>query len=103
MAKCFFSLPIEAKMEVVAQSFVTSFTHIQSMQIEKPETPPFKGYSPMLSENNSLKGDLHEGFELGWESPIKDVSSGVQVKAGANVWPSEEHVPRFRQTVLDYQ
>jgi len=22
--------------------------------------------------------------------------------AGANVWPSEEHVPRFRQTVLDF-
>ena len=56
----------------------------------------------MLSGNNSPQGDLHEGFELGWESPIKDVSSDVQVKAGANVWPPEEQVPKFRQTVLDY-
>ena len=58
----------------------------------------------MLSGTNSPEGDLQEGFELGWESPSKvNESSGVQVKAaGANVWPSEAHVPGFRQTVLDY-
>jgi len=89
MAKNFFSLPIEAKME-----------------IENRKTPNFKGYSPLLSGNNNPEGagDLQEGFEFGWESPSKDsdIDESSGVMAGANVWPSEEHVPRFRQTVLDY-
>ena len=79
------------------------------MQIENRKTPNFKGYSPLLSGNNNPEGagDVQEGFEFGWESPSEDhdidesLASGAM--AGANVWPSEEHVPRFRQTVLDYQ
>lgn len=61
----------------------------------------------MLSGNNNPEGagDLQEGFEFGWESlsednNAQDESSGVM--AGANVWPSEEDVPRFRQTILEY-
>jgi len=91
MAKNFFSLPNEAKME-----------------IDSRKTPNFKGYLPLLSGNNDPEGagDLQEGFQFGWESPNKDddidldKSSGVM--AGANVWPSEEQVPRFRQTALEY-
>jgi len=78
------------------------------MEIESRKTPNFKGYSPLLSGNNNPDGlgDLHEGFEFGWEDPLKDndvddsLTSGVM--AGANVWPSEEHLPGFRRTVLDY-
>ena len=108
MAKNFFSLPIEAKMEVGGtQSFVSSI--MQPMQIENRKTPNFKGYSPLLSGNNNPEGagDLQEGFEFGWESPSKDndldIDESSGVMAGANVWPSEEYVPRFRQIVLDYQ
>ena len=110
MAKTFFSLPIEAKMEVGAQSFENfDRASIQTMQIDSRKTPNFKGYLPLLSGNNDPEGagDLQEGFQFAWESPNKDddidldKSSGVM--AGANVWPSEEQVPRFRQTVLDYQ
>jgi len=89
MSKRFFSLPDETKME-----------------IENRKTPNFKGYSPFLSGKNNPEGagDLQEGFEFGWEDPNNDNDSGESngVMAGANVWPSEEHVPRFRQTVLDY-
>ena len=88
--------------------FVTSITHpFQPMQIENRKTPNFKGYSPLLSGNNNPEGagDVQEGFEFGWESPSKDsdIDESSGVMAGANVWPSEEHVPGFRQTVLDYQ
>lgn len=63
----------------------------------------------MLSGNNNPygAGDLHEGFEFGWEAPPtaehitpeKDVEG---VMAGANVWPSEEEVPCFREAALRY-
>ena len=112
MAKRFFSLPTEIKMEVGAQSFGTYdlfYSTIRSTkkQIEYRKTPNFKGYSPLLSGNNNPEGagDLQEGFEFGWEDFIKDNDSGDSsgVMAGANVWPSEEHVSGFRQSVLDYQ
>ncbi|KAF8158443.1 hypothetical protein B0H34DRAFT_782930 [Crassisporium funariophilum] len=89
MARSFFSLPTEIKME-----------------IENRKTPNFKGYSPLLSGNNNPDGagDLQEGFEFGWEetNPISDITDGATsgVMAGANVWPSK--VPGFREAVLDY-
>jgi len=62
----------------------------------------------LSSNNNSYgAGDLHEGFEFGWEAPTtaaniapeKDVEG---VMAGANVWPSEEDVGGFREAALRY-
>lgn len=52
-------------------------------------------------------GDLHEGFEFGWEAPStaghitpdKDVEGAM---AGANVWPSQDDVPGFREAALRY-
>ncbi|KAF8964262.1 2OG-Fe(II) oxygenase [Flammula alnicola] len=94
MAKKFFSLPDETKME-----------------IENKKTPNFKGYSPLLSGNNNPDGagDLQEGFEFGWESPTSNADNSDQndgaasgVMAGANVWPSESGVPGFRESVLQY-
>lgn len=84
------------------------------MEIENRKTPNFKGYSPLLSGNNNPygAGDLQEGFEFGWEAPAKAFhstsdSEGTEVDAhgamaGANVWPSEEDVPGFREAVLRY-
>ena len=49
-------------------------------------------------------GDLQEGFQFGWEdlNNANDTGESSGVMAGANVWPSEEHVPEFRRTVLNY-
>ncbi|KDR82540.1 hypothetical protein GALMADRAFT_237890 [Galerina marginata CBS 339.88] len=92
MAKKFFALPIETKME-----------------IDHRKSSNFKGYSPLLSGNNNPDGagDLQEGFEFGWEDPnsegtdAADVATGG-VMAGANVWPSAEHFPNFREKVMQY-
>lgn len=76
------------------------------IQIENRKTPNFKGYSPLLSGNNNPygTGDLHEGFEFGWEElsgdSNVDADRNAGVMAGANVWPSE--LPEFREKVLRY-
>ena len=50
------------------------------------------------------RGDLHEGFEIGWEELIpkerdeKRANDGAM--AGANVWPSEP--AGFREVYLNY-
>ncbi|OSC98036.1 Clavaminate synthase-like protein [Trametes coccinea BRFM310] len=88
-SKEFFSLPLEKKME---------------LDIRK--TSNFKGYNPVLSSNNDPlnRGDLHEGFEFGWEElqaracDEKRANDGVM--AGANVWPTD--VPGFRESTLGY-
>lgn len=87
----------------------SSTSHIDE-QIHHRKTPNFKGYSPLLSGNNDPNGagDLHEGFEFGWENPITDKDNEEDevdpsgVMAGANVWPSEADVPGFREKVLRY-
>ncbi|CAA7261551.1 unnamed protein product [Cyclocybe aegerita] len=89
MAKDFFDLPTEKKMEILNR-----------------KTPNFKGYSPLRSGNNDPAGDgdLQEGFEFGWEepSPVGTTTQGNAdgVMAGANIWPAD--IPEFRETVLKY-
>ncbi|KAI6130022.1 hypothetical protein EV401DRAFT_2054474 [Pisolithus croceorrhizus] len=80
----FFSLPIEAKMKLDIHA-----------------SPNFKGYTALLGENVNLnnKGDLHEAFDVGWETeegPTR--SDGAMV--GRNVWP--DNLPGFREDVLAY-
>ncbi|KAJ3508597.1 hypothetical protein NLJ89_g5673 [Agrocybe chaxingu] len=92
-SKAFFALPEETKME---------------LDIHK--TPNFKGYTALLGENTDSNGlgDLHEGFDLGWESAVDsiqlDTSAGAPrddgAMSGENVWPTG--LPGFRETVLDY-
>ncbi|KAI0365343.1 Clavaminate synthase-like protein [Pilatotrama ljubarskyi] len=87
--KEFFSLPLDKKME-----------------LDMRKTSNFKGYNPILSSaNNPLdRGDLHEGFEFGWEeinardNDEKRANDGAM--AGANVWPAD--LPGFREPVLTY-
>jgi isopenicillin N synthase-like dioxygenase len=69
------------------------------------KAPNFKGYSPLLSGNNDPenKGDLQEGFDLGWEALHSNHEFGSKptgIMAGDNVWPSE--LPEFREAVLEY-
>ncbi len=61
------------------------------------------GYSALLSGNNDPngRGDLHEGFEFGWEaldsqSDIPEASATV----GKNSWPSA--MPKLREAALRY-
>ncbi|KAF8817115.1 Clavaminate synthase-like protein [Phlegmacium glaucopus] len=91
-AKKYFSLPEAVKME---------------LDIHK--SPNFKGYTALLGENTDSTGlgDLHEGFDLGWE-PHPSANEGDTSRSarndgamtGANIWP--DGLPGFRETVLDY-
>jgi len=86
-AKSFFALPLETK---------------QALDIHK--TPNYRGYTGLFSENtNPLnRGDLHEGFDLGWEELVPSSKRGRNdgVMAGNNVWPVG--IPGFRNSVLSY-
>ncbi|KAI0763557.1 Clavaminate synthase-like protein [Trametes elegans] len=88
-SKEFFSLPLDKKMELDMQ-----------------KTSNFKGYNPVLSSNNDPlnRGDLHEGFEFGWEEMQRRENDEKRAKDGAmtggNVWPSD--LPGFREAVLSY-
>ncbi|KAJ7243756.1 hypothetical protein C8J57DRAFT_60749 [Mycena rebaudengoi] len=79
-AKDFFALPSSSKV---------------ALDIHKSSN--FKGYTALLGENTDPEGhgDLHEGFDLGWEE-----SEGIM--AGMNVWPPEADLPKFRDRVLAY-
>lgn len=66
-------------------------------QLDIHQSSNFKGYTALLSENVNInnKGDLHEGFDIGWES----MDHTMQM-TGPNVWPDD--LPGFRQDVLAY-
>lgn len=75
-------------------------------QLDIHKTPNFKGYTALLGENTNPdgQGDLHEGFDLGWEP---DQPPGVPpdtrndgLMSGANVWP--DGLPGFKEPVLAY-
>lgn len=52
--------------------------------------------------NPENRGDLHEGFDFGWEEVGGGgmVRDGDGVMTGGNVWP--KGLPGFRETVLEY-
>ena len=76
------------------------------MQLDIRKNSGFKGYQPLLSSNNDPQnmGDMHEGFEVGWEEldpRSKDYKrDDDSAMAGANVWPAE--LPDFREATLSY-
>ncbi|KAI0629820.1 2OG-Fe-II oxygenase [Trametes polyzona] len=84
-AKRFFALPAEAKA---------------ALDIHKSAN--FKGYTALLGENTNPanRGDLHEGFDIGWEEHAGGGRSDDGVMTGDNVWP--DGLPGFREAVLDY-
>ncbi|KAG2069026.1 Clavaminate synthase-like protein [Suillus decipiens] len=87
--KEYYSLPAEEKMKLYHMT-----------------TPNFRGYSPPLEANiqPGNKGDLHEGFRIGWEEksghPVIQNASSDGVMAGANVWPDTPE--DFRTACMDY-
>ncbi|KAI0717304.1 Clavaminate synthase-like protein [Fomitopsis betulina] len=85
--KRFFSLPLQTK---------------QGLDIHK--TANFKGYTALLGENTNPenRGDLHEGFDLGWEefSGKGRAAEEDGAMSGGNIWP--ESLPGFREACLKY-
>ncbi|KIP03983.1 hypothetical protein PHLGIDRAFT_213895 [Phlebiopsis gigantea 11061_1 CR5-6] len=83
-----------------------SLPHEKKTELDITKSPGFKGYNSLLSSNNdpTSMGDMHEGFEFGWEELVskehdqKRANDGVM--AGANVWP--EDLPSFREAALTY-
>lgn len=112
----FFSLPEEAKLKVgrmlvvfILKLFVLFgdlLIRTVVVQLDIRKSSGFKGYQPLLSSNNNPEnmGDMHEGYEIGWEEldpkseDRKSANEGVM--AGANVWPDE--LPGFREAILEY-
>ncbi|KAA1476839.1 2OG-Fe-II oxygenase, partial [Dentipellis sp. KUC8613] len=87
-AKDFFALPLETKTK-----------------LDIHQTPNFKGYTALLGENTNPenRGDLHEGFDLGWETiDANTVKRNDGAMAGENVWPKEAELPGFRKAALNY-
>ena len=77
-------------------------------QLDKKNTPNFKGYTGLLGANNNPDnaGDLHENFQFSWEELVDDKGArgeGIDgPMSGANVWPPKSEAPNFRQAVLKY-
>ncbi|KAF5367327.1 hypothetical protein D9757_010112 [Collybiopsis confluens] len=86
--KPFFALPTPSKME---------------FDIHKSTN--FKGYTKILGEktdpNGKGPGDLHEGFDIGWEQLDQQSFSSRDdgEMSGSNVWPD---LPGFKEAVLTY-
>ncbi|KAJ3743855.1 non-hem dioxygenase in morphine synthesis N-terminal-domain-containing protein [Lentinula raphanica] len=80
--KKFFAQPISSKLH---------------LDIHKAKN--FKGYTALLGENTDPtgRGDLHEGFDIGWEeqdsSRNLDSARDDSAMSGLNVWPD---LPGFR-------
>jgi len=86
--KTFFDLPRSKKMELAIH-----------------KSSNFKGYSDLSQENVNPEGlgDVHEGFDLGWEPefPSNDTTQNMQgAMSGPNVWPDE--LPGFKAAILAY-
>lgn len=73
------------------------------MSLDIYNSTNYKGYTPLLGENTNPenRGDLHEGFDLGWEDNEVGVSrSDDGEMTGGNVWP--DGLPDFRRAALEY-
>jgi len=87
-AQRFFSLPTSSKVE---------------LDIHKSQN--FKGYTALLGENTNSdgQGDLHEGFDLGWEPENSSNSASKRddgLMSGANIWP--DGLSGFKESILAY-
>ena len=71
------------------------------MALDIHKSPNFKGYTALLSENSDPenRGDLHEGFDIGWEDFAGGSRRDDGPMTGDNVWP--EGIPGFRDAFLE--
>jgi len=75
------------------------------LQLDIHKSTNFKGYTALLGENTDPtgRGDLHEGFDIGWEdasgSTNQNPSRDDGEMSGTNVWPD---LPGFKEPILSY-
>lgn len=85
-----------------------AFSLITWVKLDIHNSANYKGYTALLGENTNPDnhGDLHEGFDLGWESlpgsPDKTIERDDGAMAGSNVWPNESDIPGFREDTVKY-
>ncbi|KAF8531986.1 hypothetical protein JB92DRAFT_2845992 [Gautieria morchelliformis] len=77
----------------------------KKLEYDIHNTPNFKGYTAFLAENvdPENRGDLHEGYEFGWEEEHPAALTGARADgsmSGGNVWPTG--FPEFRAASLAY-
>ncbi|TFY79179.1 hypothetical protein EWM64_g4831 [Hericium alpestre] len=110
--KTYFSLPTETKTEAwhlltrhmckawLISLLSTTARYQEDAQLQRLQRGPHQQQRPLN------RGDMHEGFEFGWEelnaskaaNDPKRVNDGAM--AGANVWPAA--APGFREAMLSY-
>ncbi|EKM49759.1 uncharacterized protein PHACADRAFT_179143 [Phanerochaete carnosa HHB-10118-sp] len=93
---------ISAALEAAKGFFALSQASKETISIDKSTN--FKGYTPLLGENSDPenRGDLHEGFDLGWEDPSGNVRADDGPMSGVNLWPDERELPGFKEAVMRY-
>ena len=85
----------------------------EKLRYDLHKSTSFKGYNALLSENTDPegRGDLHEGFNIGWEALEGHESQAKEntwydqstSMGGANVWPEGgEDMTEFRRAMLEY-
>ncbi|KAG5635450.1 hypothetical protein H0H81_011227 [Sphagnurus paluster] len=76
------------------------------MELDIGKSTNFKGYTALLQENVNPTGlgDLHEGFDIGWEpegcDPLRLTTIADSAMSGTNIWP--DNLPGFKEAVLAY-
>ncbi|KAI5996001.1 hypothetical protein F5J12DRAFT_896347 [Pisolithus orientalis] len=104
--KAYFSLPLETKMKVGTTILAPAQSSPHPEKLYHKEVANFKGYTPVLDSNidPANRGDLHEGFEIGWEELLAKENDEKRVNdgsmSGANAWPLEP--AGFREACLGY-
>lgn len=97
--------------DIIARAFAAtqeffSLSDEKKLELDNTKTANFKGYNAVLTSNNDPlgAGDMHEGFEFGWEEmrpkENDEKRSNDGAMAGGNVWPSD--LPEFREAILTY-
>ncbi|KAI0699207.1 2OG-Fe-II oxygenase [Cytidiella melzeri] len=78
--------------------------HLAKEALDIHKSNNYKGYTALLGENTNPenRGDLHEGFDIGWEAPDGATRDNDGAMTGENVWPNAEDLPGFREDVLGY-
>jgi len=108
------SIPSSLPQRVISSSLpFFALPEEEKLKYDIRKSSSFKGYNALMSGNEDPegRGDLHEGFNIGWEA-LEGHNSQAKVTAwydrsitmgGANVWPEGgEDMKEFRSAMLEY-
>lgn len=108
------SIPSSLPQRVISSSLpFFALPEEEKLKYDIRKSTSFKGYNALLSGNTDPegRGDLHEGFNIGWEA-LEGHESQTKANAwydqnstmgGANVWPEGgEDMKEFRVAMLEY-